>query len=138
MKQRRSREKFFLSWAESIAEAAKTGGTDQDVLDWNSYDVIKQDLIKQQLQLATEEAKVKEMAKITRAEKKAQARPEKPEKLAHKGEKDEVKARERKEKAKSNSKSTGKKEELKLMPRLTKVIADRVSYRLQNLCSSLF
>lgn len=118
-----------MSWAEIIAEAAKTGGCDQEMLDWNSYDMIKQDLIQQQLQLVTERAKEKEMAKIIRGEKLAQARAEKLEKLAHKSKMDEEKAREKKKKekermkkAKANSKSNGDKDKMKLKQRLTKVI----------------
>lgn len=114
LKCKQLKEKIFLSWAESIAEAAKTGGSEQEMLDWDSYETLKQDLVQQQLWLATEKAKAKEMAKLIKAEKQAQARAEKAEKLAHKRKKDA-------EKAKENRKSNGNKEELKLKQRLTKV-----------------
>ncbi|KAF3442431.1 hypothetical protein FNV43_RR16347 [Rhamnella rubrinervis] len=136
LKVKRSREKLFLSWAESIAEVAKTGGSDQEMLDWNSYDMIKQDLIQQQLRLVTERAKENEMARIIRAEKLAQARAEKLEKLAHKRKMDEEKARgkenkkERKKKAKASRKSNGDNDELKLKQRLTK-ICQKISINVQ-------
>ncbi|KAH7512637.1 hypothetical protein FEM48_Zijuj12G0112000 [Ziziphus jujuba var. spinosa] len=114
LKCKQLKEKIFLSWAESIAEAAKTGGSEQEMLDWDSYETLKQDLVQQQLWLATEKAKAKEMAKLIKAEKQAQARAEKAEKLAHKRKKDA-------EKAKENRKSNGNKEELKLKQRLTKI-----------------
>lgn len=114
MKCKQLKEKFFLSWAESIAEAAKTGGSGQEMLSWDSYDTLKQDLIQQQLRLATEKAKAKEMEKIIKAEKQAQARAEKAEK----------KKKKTAEKAKENHKSNGNKEELKLKRRLTKVITE--------------
>ncbi|XP_040987419.1 uncharacterized protein LOC121235201 isoform X3 [Juglans microcarpa x Juglans regia] len=63
-----SRERFFCSWQESIAEAAKKGETDQLELEWDSYDKIKQEMVLQQHQWVVEKAKAKQVAK-TRAEK---------------------------------------------------------------------
>ncbi|XP_008226565.2 PREDICTED: uncharacterized protein KIAA2012 [Prunus mume] len=68
LKWKRLREKLFLSWVESIAEAAKKGGSGQQELCWDSYEKIKQKLHLQELRLAAE--KKKEKAK-ERAKKRA-------------------------------------------------------------------
>ncbi|CAB4307781.1 unnamed protein product [Prunus armeniaca] len=68
LKWKRLREKLFLSWVESIAEAAKKGGSGQQELCWDSYEKIKQKLHLQELQRAAE--KKKEKAK-ERAKKRA-------------------------------------------------------------------
>ncbi|CAB4277385.1 unnamed protein product [Prunus armeniaca] len=68
LKWKRLRDKLFLSWVESIAEAAKKGGSGQQELCWDSYEKIKQKLHLQELQLAAE--KKKEKAK-ERAKKRA-------------------------------------------------------------------
>ncbi|CAB4277382.1 unnamed protein product [Prunus armeniaca] len=68
LKWKRLREKLFLSWVESIAEAAKKGGSGQHELCWDSYEKIKQKLHLQELQRAAE--KKKEKAK-ERAKKRA-------------------------------------------------------------------
>ncbi|ONI12518.1 hypothetical protein PRUPE_4G170000 [Prunus persica] len=59
LKWKRLREKLFLSWVESIAEAAKKGGRGQQELCWDSYEKIKQKLHLQELQLAAEKKKEK-------------------------------------------------------------------------------
>ncbi|OMO92418.1 hypothetical protein COLO4_17596 [Corchorus olitorius] len=64
LKWKRLGERFFLSWSESIAEAARKGGSDQPELEWDSYDKIKQEIALEQLRCAEEKAKGKEMAKI--------------------------------------------------------------------------
>ncbi|KAL0282619.1 UNVERIFIED_CONTAM: hypothetical protein Sangu_2481500 [Sesamum angustifolium] len=76
LKWRRSREKFLQSWAESIAIAAKIGGNDEQELDWDSYDKLKQEIALLQIHRAAEKAKAKEIAR-TRAERAAQAKAEK-------------------------------------------------------------
>ncbi|KAG2681727.1 hypothetical protein I3760_11G157400 [Carya illinoinensis] len=60
-----SRERFFCSWQESIAEAAKKGETDQLELEWDSYDKIKQETVLQQHQWVVEKAKAKQVAKAS-------------------------------------------------------------------------
>ncbi|XP_062170270.1 uncharacterized protein LOC133875992 isoform X2 [Alnus glutinosa] len=57
-------EKLILSWEESIAKAAKKGGSGQQELEWDSYNKIKQEMVLQQLQWAAEKAKVKEKTKL--------------------------------------------------------------------------
>ncbi|XP_059661446.1 vicilin-like seed storage protein At2g18540 [Cornus florida] len=127
LKWKRSREKFLLSWAENIAEAAKKGGVDQQELDWDSYDKIKKEIALQQLQWAAEKVKAKEMAKI-RAVRSAQAKAEKMARLAQKKKEQEQKEKVREEiKRKTHKKSKEEKEEfavsqeLKLKARLTKI-----------------
>ena len=115
-------EKLILSWAESIAKAAKKGGSGQPELDWDSYNKIKQEMVLNQLQWAAEKAKVKET-------KKLRAR------LAHKRKEQEEKVRARGEiKRKTNRKSKEDKDDLavaeesKLKQKLIKVIAQETSW----------
>ncbi|KAL8505745.1 hypothetical protein ACS0TY_016820 [Phlomoides rotata] len=100
LKWKRSREKFLQSWAESIAEAAKKGGSDQQELEWDSYDRLVQEIALQQKIHEAEIAKAKEMARI-RAERAAQVKAEKMARLSQK-------RREREEKAKVRGESTKK------------------------------
>lgn len=126
LKWKRLREKFFLSWSKSIAEAARKGGIDQQELDWDSYDKIKEEVTLKQLQRAKDKEKAKELAKIT-AERAAQAKAEKIAKFAQKRKEREekAKAREAKKKASRRSKKKARKlsfvQELTLKQRLTKV-----------------
>ncbi|KAK4373947.1 hypothetical protein RND71_004624 [Anisodus tanguticus] len=92
LKWKRSREKYFQSWAESIANAAKVGGSDQEELEWDSYDKIKREIALEQLQLAAEKAKAKEMARI-RAERAAQRKTEKMDRLVQRRKEREEKFR---------------------------------------------
>ncbi|CAM8894039.1 unnamed protein product [Rhodiola kirilowii] len=55
----RQREKFYLSWLQRIAIAAKKGGEDQKELEWDSYDKMLEDLVLQKHQQALDEAKEK-------------------------------------------------------------------------------
>ncbi|XP_062011548.1 uncharacterized protein LOC133728152 isoform X1 [Rosa rugosa] len=77
LKWKRSREKLFLSWVESIAEAAKTGGSEQQELNWDSYENIKEELYLQQLQQAAEKKKARERAKMRAKEAAARAKVKK-------------------------------------------------------------
>ena len=58
------REKFFLSWSKSTVRAAEDGGIDQQELEWDGYDKIKEKTFKQ-LQGAIEKEKAEERAKRT-------------------------------------------------------------------------
>lgn len=146
-------EEFILSWSENIAKAAKDGWSDQQELDWDSYDKIKQEMAVQQLQWAADKAKAKEMAKINavkaavaRAEKAALAKVEKMARIAEKRKEREEKAKQRREiksKARRKSEKSGAlsvPQELKLKRRLTKVktheITEFKSYTLQELFQS--
>ncbi|MCD9638336.1 hypothetical protein HAX54_022231 [Datura stramonium] len=126
LKWKRSREKFFQSWAESIANAAKVGGSDQEELEWDSYDKIKREIALEQLQLAAEKAKAKEMARI-RAERAAQRKTEKMQRLAQRRkEREEKKKVEGKIKiprrrSKQEKEELAVAEELKLKAKLVKI-----------------
>ncbi|CAK9134111.1 unnamed protein product [Ilex paraguariensis] len=127
LKWKRLREKFSLSWAESIAMAAKKGGGDQQELDWDSYGKMKREMDLEQLQWAADKAKAKEIARI-RAERSSQAKAEKMARLAEKRREQEQKAKVRRPiKRKTHKKSKEEKEELavaqelKLKERLTKI-----------------
>ncbi|KAK4420406.1 hypothetical protein Salat_1990900 [Sesamum alatum] len=127
LKWKRSREKFLQSWAESIAIAAKIGGNDEQELDWDSYDKLKQEIAFLQIQRAAEKAKAKEMAR-TRAERAAQARAEKMERLAQKRREREENSkvrgesiRKRNKKSKEEKEKLAEFEELKLKERLMKI-----------------
>ncbi|XP_052178293.1 uncharacterized protein LOC127792040 [Diospyros lotus] len=124
LKWKKSRTNFLLSWAESIAEAARKGGSDQHELDWDSYDRIKEEIALQQFQWAAEREKAKELAKIRAAQVKA----EKMARLAERRKEQETKA---KAKGEMNRKTHRKSKEerevlavaqgLKLKEKLTKI-----------------
>lgn len=78
-------ERLILSWAESIAKAAKKGGSGQQKLDWDSYNKIKQEMVLQQLQWTAEKTKAKEMKKKIRS-RLAQKRKECEDKTRTRGE----------------------------------------------------
>lgn len=126
LKWRRLKEKFFLSWLESIAETAKRGGSDQQELHWDSYEKIKQEIAIHQLQLAAEKLKAKEMAKL-RGQKAALAKADKMARLAEKRKEREEKTKARRDIKMGMRKSKKDKEmlvitpELKLKQKLTKV-----------------
>lgn len=83
LKWKRSREKLFLSWVESIAEVAKTGGSEQQELNWDSYENIREELYLQQLQQAAEKKKAREWAKMRAKEAAALAKEKKKARLAY-------------------------------------------------------
>ncbi|KAK4849761.1 hypothetical protein QYF36_000605 [Acer negundo] len=127
-------ENFILSWSKSIAKAAKDGWTDQQELNWDSYEKLEQEMTVQQLQLAADKAKAKEMAKKTRekaalqrAEKVAMAKAQKMARQSQKRKDQEEKAKARREikrKAGRKSKKDGElsiSQGLKLKRRLTKI-----------------
>ncbi|KAF5728053.1 inner centromere protein isoform X4 [Tripterygium wilfordii] len=68
LKRKRLGEIIFLSWAKSIAKAAKKGGTDQQELDWDSYDKQEQEIALQESQRAAGKVKAKELAKMRAAQ----------------------------------------------------------------------
>ncbi|GAB4846553.1 hypothetical protein Ancab_025558 [Ancistrocladus abbreviatus] len=76
LERKRSREKFYLSWAGSIAEAARKGGIKEEELDWGSYETIKNEIAIQQLHWAAEKNKQRGTKRI-QTERAAQAREEK-------------------------------------------------------------
>ncbi|KAL0001448.1 hypothetical protein SO802_015229 [Lithocarpus litseifolius] len=86
LKLKYSRERFFWSWAESIAKTAKKGGSNQQELEWDSYDRMKQEIVHQELQWVAEKAKAKakRMAKA-RAERLVLSWAESIAKVAKKG-----------------------------------------------------
>ena len=71
-----SRERFFWSWAESIAKTAKKGGSNQQELEWDSYDRMKQEIVHQELQWVAEKAKTKRVVEKAKAKRMAKARAE--------------------------------------------------------------
>uniref|UniRef100_A0A803N0J0 Nuclease associated modular domain-containing protein n=1 Tax=Chenopodium quinoa TaxID=63459 RepID=A0A803N0J0_CHEQI len=112
LKRKRAKEKFYTSWAESIAEAARRGGVGEELLNWDSYERLKVEIAFRRLQWVEEKAKVKDMKRI-RAEKKVQKRVQNVTRVAQKKlelkQKDELRA---KKKAMSRRKRREKKEEL--------------------------
>lgn len=126
LKWKRSKEKFFQSWAESIANAAKVGGSDQEELEWDSYDKIKREIAREQLQLAAEKAKAKEMARIL-AERAAQRKTEKMQRLTERrkerAEKQKVegKTKRPRRRSKQEKEELAVAEELKLKAKLVKI-----------------
>ncbi|KAM3320637.1 inner centromere protein A isoform X1 [Capsicum chacoense] len=126
LKWKRSREKFFQIWAESIANGAKVGGSDQEELEWDSYEKIKREIALEQLQLAAEKAKAKEMARI-RAERAAQRKTENMQRLAQRRkeqvekQKVEGKTKRPRRRSKQEKEELAVAEELKLKAKLVKI-----------------
>lgn len=81
LKLKRLKEKFYSSWTESIAEAARKGGIDEEQLNWDSYERLKVEISSRQLQWDEDKTKEKEMKKI-RAEKKVKQRVQNMTRLA--------------------------------------------------------
>nr|KYP59246.1 hypothetical protein KK1_014678 [Cajanus cajan] len=75
LKFKRMAEQLLFSWALSIANAAKkggSGGSGEQELDWDSYKKIQEEMVRlRQLQRTNEKEKEKEMARA-KAEKEAQ------------------------------------------------------------------
>ncbi|XP_011029550.1 PREDICTED: eukaryotic translation initiation factor 5B-like isoform X4 [Populus euphratica] len=118
LKWKRMREKFFLSWSKSIARAAKEGGIDQQELDWDGYDKIKEEITLKQLQVAIEKEEAEERAKRT-VEREAKEREEMV-RVAQKREKREEKVKAREEaKRKAHRESKKKTEESSVAQKLT-------------------
>ncbi|XP_030445938.1 uncharacterized protein LOC115668664 [Syzygium oleosum] len=128
LKRKRLKEKFFSSWAVNIAEAAKTGWSDQRELDWDSYDKIKHEIDLQHLHRLTEKERAKDMAKMRRAHKAAEAKAAKMARFAQKRKEKEEKAKERKKMKRVSCRKTKKKKDdlavargMKLKKRLLKI-----------------
>lgn len=62
LKSKRLKEQFLLSWAQSIANGARKGGSHEEELDWDSYDKIKQQLQHHQLLWDKQKGKGKQIA----------------------------------------------------------------------------
>ncbi|XP_050226315.1 stress response protein NST1 [Mercurialis annua] len=131
LKWKRLREKFFLSWTRSVAEAARKGGIGQQELDWDSYEAIKEDITLQELQTEMDKAMQKELAGINakrKAERATKAKEEKMARLAEKRKEREEKAKARlaakrksSKKLKESSEDGSVIQELSLGQRLTKI-----------------
>jgi len=62
---------IIVTWRENIAKAAKKGGSGEQELDWDSYEKVQEEIIRQrQFQRTVEKAKKKELARV-KAEKAA-------------------------------------------------------------------
>lgn len=117
----------MLSWASGIAKAANIGGSDQQELDWDSYEKMKSQIAFQQRPWATDKAKAKEMARI-RGQRAAQVKAEKLARLAGKRkewvEKAKVKdqlMKKMQKKSKEEIEELAVAQELKLKERLAKI-----------------
>lgn len=114
LKRKRSREKLYFSWAESVAEAARRGGINEEELNWDSYERFKEEIASRQLQCAAKKAKGKELKKI-QAEKRVRKRVEKMASFVQKKMEHKKKAEPRaKQKWRMSSKGREAKEELAL------------------------
>ncbi|GER53457.1 Rho GTPase activation protein (RhoGAP) with PHdomain [Striga asiatica] len=94
LKWKRSSERFMLSWAQSIAKAAKVGMSDEKELYWDSYNKLKEE-IALQIHHTAQEADGKAIARV-RAQRAAQEKSEKMARLPQERREHEenVKARE--------------------------------------------
>ncbi|CAK7327692.1 unnamed protein product [Dovyalis caffra] len=136
LKWKRLRERFFLSWSKSIARAAKEGAIDQQELDWDGYDKIKEEITLRQLQGTIEKTKAEEIAKRT-VEREAKEREEKMARIAQKRKEREEKAKPREEvKRKACRKSKKKTEESSVVRKLTLKKRLTKGYMLSSLLDS--
>ncbi|XP_027171321.1 nucleoporin GLE1 isoform X1 [Coffea eugenioides] len=121
LKWKRSEEKLLQLWAESIARVAKTGGSDQQELDWDSYEKMKRAIALQHLERAAQMAKEKEMAHVL-AERAAKERDERKKILAQRKRELAQKAKVRKRKrSKEEREEFAANQESKLKAKLTKI-----------------
>ncbi|XP_074311140.1 uncharacterized protein LOC141647009 [Silene latifolia] len=73
LKLKRSKEKFYYSWAESIAEAAKKGGIDEEQLCWDSYEIQKNEIACRRRQQNEKKAKEMVIQRIQAAKEQERA-----------------------------------------------------------------
>lgn len=118
---KRVKEKIFMSWLESIAVAARKGGCDQQELDWDSYNKLKDEIALQQLQWDDQKTKAKDIAKM-------RGQRAKPKKIKRKRENVEATVEARGQTRRKTSKKSKEDKEglafnqgLKLKARLTKI-----------------
>ncbi|ONK70022.1 uncharacterized protein A4U43_C05F29430 [Asparagus officinalis] len=123
LQQKKLQENCYLSWARSIAEAAKEGYPGQEKLEWDSYERMKSTIISQYLQQKAERARAKEIAKL-KAEKAAKIRAENAARHAQLRKEREEKAKVREMKALARKKS----EEMKMKMALSKGLKLRTRF----------
>ncbi|XXG85071.1 hypothetical protein AAC387_Pa11g0233 [Persea americana] len=133
LKWKRCQEKCYLQWALSIAEEARKGGCDQHELEWDSYEKIKAEIVREQLQWAEEKAKAKEMIKVkaeraakVKAEKARLARERKEKKQKAKARAESMQEVRRKSEEERETKAIFKR--LKLKVRFTKIRDESVAH----------
>ncbi|XP_057541386.1 uncharacterized protein LOC130820145 isoform X2 [Amaranthus tricolor] len=114
-----SKELFYSSWADSLAEAAKIGGVDEEQLDWDSYERLKVEMAFQRFQLDEEKAQEKEKKRI-RAEKKVQERKRKKN-----AELRDKKKRKKSSKTRVEKDGLAASSEISITDRLTKILAKK-------------
>ncbi|KAJ6838173.1 uncharacterized protein M6B38_319840 [Iris pallida] len=125
LKKRTLQENCYLTWAGSIADAARKGGGDQEELEWDSYEKIKSAISTKHLKWKARKERAKEIAKV-KAEIAAKVRAENAERRAQKALEKEERAKAREMKALARKKSENEKmrmalsKGLKLKARLTK------------------
>lgn len=121
LKLKRTRQKFFQSWAESIATAAKEGGIDEEELEWDSYEKIKSEMALIEQEQVQQKEKEKQLARI-RAEIIANGRlAQKKKKPVQKIKREGQSTRKMRKKSKEEKEELAIFEELKLKARLVKV-----------------
>ncbi|KAJ4882082.1 Uncharacterized protein Rs2_39137 [Raphanus sativus] len=80
LRSKRLKEKFTLLWSESIAEAARRGGSGEVELDWDSYEKSALEISSEQkLQLAQEKARTKEENKTEKKRRVVERKKERQE-----------------------------------------------------------
>ncbi|CAO2827790.1 unnamed protein product [Amaranthus hypochondriacus] len=114
-----SKELFYSSWADSLAEAARIGGVDEEQLDWDSYERLKVEMAFQRFQLDEEKAVEKEKKRI-RAEKKVQERKRKKN-----AELRDKKKRKKSSKTRVEKDGLAASSEISITDRLTKILAKK-------------
>ncbi|KAK9674166.1 hypothetical protein RND81_12G215500 [Saponaria officinalis] len=73
LKSKRSKERFYFSWADSVAEAARKGGINEDQLNWDSHEKLMKEIARRRHKHAEEKVKEKVIRGI-QAVKKARGK----------------------------------------------------------------
>lgn len=86
LRSKRLKEKFTSLWSESIAEAARRGGSGEVELDWDSYEKSALEISSEQkLQLAQEKARTKEENKTEKKRRVVERKKERQERHQRRG-----------------------------------------------------
>lgn len=76
LKRKKLQQKCYIEWTQLIAEEAKKGWDDQPRLEWNSFEKMQAEILRQHLLWLQNKAEEKRIAKV-RAEERAKIRAEK-------------------------------------------------------------
>lgn len=125
LRSKRLKEKFTSLWSESIAEAARRGGSGEVELDWDSYEKAKLEI------LSEEKARTKEQNRVRAEEAKTEKKVRRVvERQKERQERDQRGGKTRKPQQSKESATTASRSKLK--KRLTKVKIENIPWNLRQ------